>query len=162
MKKPEFTIISTKMKVIYIRFKGTYDEYGKASKEMFQELFMFACRHNLMVEGETKFLTMYHDNPFITNEKNLRTSIAMTIPHDADVIEEGRICTMEFSGKYAVLHYELTLAEYGEAWKYAYQEWTPENIKEKPRDDFPFELYVTEIPRNFEDTSLTDIYIPIE
>ena len=85
----------------------------------------------------------------------------MTIPHDVEVTEEGRICTLNFSGKYAVLHYDLTLGEYDKAWKYAYREWLFKN-EERPRDDFPFELYVTEPPKNFKESSLTDIYIPIE
>lgn len=31
----------------------------------------------------------------------------------------------------------------------------------KGRDAVPFELYVSEPPKNFKDKSLTDIYIPI-
>ncbi|WP_053595935.1 MULTISPECIES: sigma factor [Lysinibacillus] len=31
-----------------------------------------------------------------------------------------------------------------------------------PRDSFPFELYVTEPPKNFKAKSKTDIYVPIE
>lgn len=162
MKKPEITIEDIKMKVIYIRFKGTYVDFRKESKKMFKEIFNFATENNLIIDDVTKVLTIYHDNPFITNEKNLKTSVAMTIPHDVKVTEEGNICIMEFSGRYAVLHFEIALHEYDKAWKYAYKDWLLKNVDVKPRDAFPFELYVNEPPKNFKDTSLTDIYIPIE
>lgn len=162
MKKPEITIATTDMRVIYIRFRGTYAAFRRESKKMFEELFAFASERGLVVEGKSKVLTLYHDNPFITDEKNLKTSVAMTIDYDAEVVEEGRICTMAFGGKYAVLRYDLALREYDEAWRYAYEEWLFKNEKVKPRNDFPFELYVTEPPKNFKDSSLTDIYIPIE
>ncbi|WP_099203492.1 AraC family transcriptional regulator [Miniphocaeibacter massiliensis] len=162
MNKPNVTIENIEMKVIYIRFKGTYVAFRKESKKMFKELFDFAKNNDLIVEGKTKVLTIYHDNHFITDQKNLKMSVAMTIPKSAKVTEEGRICSMEFAGKYGVLHYDIKLNEYEKAWEYAYQDWLFKDSKEKPRDNFPFELYVTEPPRNLKNTSLTDIYIPIE
>ena len=162
MNNPEITINDIEMRVIYIKFKGTYVEFRKNSRKLFNELFKFATKNNLVDEGVTKVLTIYHDNPFITDEKNLRTSVAMTIPKDSIIQEEGRICSMLISGKYGVLHYELSLGEYDEAWKYGYNEWLFKSKTEKPRDSFPFELYVNEPPRNLKDKSLTDIYIPIE
>ena len=57
-------------------------------------------------------------------------------------------------------HFELSLNDYGKAWEYMYNEWLfKKNVE--PRDTFPFELYVTEPPKNFKDKSFTDIYIPI-
>lgn len=41
-----------------------------------------------------------------------------------------------------------------------YQEWLFKD-KAKPRDDVPFEMYITEPPKKMRDKSLTDIYIPI-
>lgn len=162
MKNPKIEIVNTELKVIYVRFKGTYSEFRKASRKMFNELFDFAKKNDLIIEDKTKILTIYHDNPFITDSKNLKTSIAMTVSPNVNIIEDDKICTMSFSGKYAILHYDLSLNEYEEAWQYAYQEWLFGSSNEKPRDDFPFELYVTEPPKNFKGKSLTDIYIPIE
>ena len=73
------------MKVIYVRFCGTYIEFRKQSKKMFQTLFSFAEQHNLIVKDVSKVLTIYHDNPFITDAKNLRTSVAMTIPSGTEI-----------------------------------------------------------------------------
>lgn len=162
MIKPEIAIKDKSFRVIYIRFRGEYVAFRKASRKMFNELFAFANKNDLIIEGETKVLTIYHDNPYITNSKNLKTSVAMTIPAGTKIAKEGRICEMKFSGKYAILSFELKLNEYEEAWKYAYNEWLLINNDIKPRDDFPFELYVTEPPRNLKSRSLTDIYIPVE
>ena len=41
-----------------------------------------------------------------------------------------------------------------------YQEWLFKD-DQKARDAVPFELFVTEPPKNFRDKSFTDIYIPI-
>lgn len=116
--------------------------------------------NNLIDPDKTKVLTIYDDNPFITDEKNLRTSVGMTIPKNAKVVESGNICEASISGKFAVGHFEMSGSQYGEAWQYMYQEWLFKD-KAKPRDAVPFEVYITEPPKNLKDKSFTDIYIPI-
>jgi AraC family transcriptional regulator len=153
------TEILENQKIIYIRFRGSYTEFRKNSRKLFRELFDFANKNKLIRPDTTKVLTMYDDNPYITKEKNLRTSVAMTIPTNIDVVESGNICTSSISGKFGVGHFDISAKEYGEAWQYMYQEWL---FKEgKARDAVPFELYITEPPKNLKDRSLTDIYIPI-
>lgn len=149
------------MKLIYVRFRGTYVEFRKQSNKMFKTLFSFAEQHNLVVKDVTKVLTIYHDNPFITDAGNLRTSVAMTIPNDAKIEENDEISVMSIKGKFGVGHFEISLGEYEEAWRYMYQKWMFDE-KIESRDAVPFELYVTEPPKNFKGKSLTDIYIPVE
>ena len=161
MREPNITIENIQnMKLIYIRFRGTYIEFKKQSKKMFETLFKFAKTHNLIIENETKVLNIYHDNPFITKAENLRTSVAMTVPLDIEIEENDVVSVMYINGKYGVGHFELSLNDYGKAWEYMYNEWLFKKNRE-PRDTFPFELYVTEPPKNFKDKSFTDIYIPI-
>jgi AraC family transcriptional regulator len=161
MEKPIVTIENADMRIIYIRFRGTYQEFRKNSRKLFQQLFDFAESNNLIIPDFTKVLTIYHDNPFITNEKQLRTSVAMTVPPIIPIEESGDICITEISGKFGVGHFEITAGEYGAAWNYMYEEWLFPG-EQKPRDAVPFELYVTEPPKNFKSKSFTDIYIPIE
>lgn len=161
MREPNITIENIQnMKLIYVRFRGTYIEFKKQSKKMFETLFKFAKTHNLIIENETKVLNIYHDNPFITKAENLRTSVAMTVPLDIEIEENDVVSVMYINGKYGVGHFELSLNDYGKAWEYMYNEWLFKKNRE-PRDTFPFELYVTEPPKNFKDKSFTDIYIPI-
>ena len=161
MEKPNITIENIDIRVIYVRFKGSYVDFRKNSRKLFNQLFKFAKERDLIIENVTKVLTIYQDNPFITDEKNLRTSVAMTIPKDVEINEIEEINVMTINGKYGVGHFEISAKEYGEAWNYMYNQWLFKE-KVKPRDTFPFELYVTEPPKNMKDKSFTDIYIPIE
>jgi len=162
MEIPNITIEELKdVRVIYIRFRGTYIEFRKNSRRLFNQIFKFAQDNDLIIENQTKVLTIYHDNPFITDEKNLRTSVAMTVPNDAKFVETDNITSMIINGKFGIGHFHLSPSEYGEAWTYMYQNWLFVG-SEKPRDSFPFEMYITEPPKKFKDKSYTDIYIPIE
>ncbi|MGL4695536.1 AraC family transcriptional regulator [Enterococcus larvae] len=149
-----------KQRIIYIRFRGSYVEFRRQSRKLFKELFDFAAKNNLISSDETKVLTIYDDNPFITEEVNLRTSVAMIIPANAKVVESGNVCVSSISGKFAVGHFEMSGNQYEEAWQYMYQEWLFKN-KARIRDAVPFEIYITEPPKSLKDKSLTDIYIPI-
>lgn len=162
MNRPTITIETIEMKVIYIRFRGSYLQFRKNSRKLFNELFSFAKKHQLIEENRTKVLTIYHDNPFITAADDLRTSVAMTVPVDSEVVTEGQISLMTMSGKFAVLHFELSLGEYEEAWKFVYSDELLTNENFKLRDAIPFELYVNEPPKNVKAKSKTDIYLPIE
>lgn len=161
MKQPEIRIETVSMRLIYIRFKGSYSDFRKESKTMVKKLFAYAGKYDMVDKSFTKVMTLYHDNPYITKGSNLRTSVAMLIPDDVHCVEEGDICEMTVVGKFGVGSFEISAKEYGEAWDYMYHEWL---FKEAvtPRDAVPFELYVDEPPRNMKDTSHTDIYIPIE
>jgi len=161
MENPNIETKEVELKVIYVRFKGSYLEFRKNAMKMFKKLEKYALKNNLIIDQFTKVMTCYHDNPFITDQDNLRTSVALSVPMTFNVKEDDDISQMIIKGKYAILHYSLTLKEYEEAWKYSYHEWLFKS-HHKPRDTFPFELYVTKPPRNFRDTSFTDIYIPIE
>lgn len=161
MEKPNVSIEYVNTRVIYIRFKGSYLAFRKNSRNMFNQLFKFATENHLIVENVTKVLTIYHDNPFITDAKNLRTSVAMTIPQDAIINEIDDINVLEIKGKFGVGHFEISAMEYEKAWHTMYHEWLFKS-EEKPRDSFPFELYVSEPPKRLKDKSFTDIYIPIE
>jgi len=162
MNTPTVSIeIIEEMKVIYVRFRGTYTQFRKQSKKMFKTLFSFAEQHNLIEKDVSKVLTIYHDNPFITDAKNLRTSVAMTIPSGTVIEENDDISVMSISGKFGIGHFEISLGEYGDAWQYMYHKWLFSE-KIEPRDAVPFELYVTEPPKSFKCKSFTDIYIPIK
>lgn len=150
-----------KMKVIYLRFRGSYLEFRKHSQMMYEKLFSYAVRKGIFEEGKNMVMTIYHDNPFITKSKDLRTSVAMSVNNDITDVDDDEITIMDIEGKYAVGRFDLKLTEYGEAWNYMYQAWLFKSDS-IPRDSFPFEMYMSRPPKNYKDTSTTDIYIPIE
>ncbi len=161
MNKPDITIQTIDLRVMYLRFKGTYLEFRKNSQALYQRLLSYAQKHNMIVEDQTKVMTIYHDNPFMTAQKNLRTSVAMSISESINNIDDDEITIMDIKGTYAVGRFELKRTEYGEAWTYMVHEYVLKS-QEKPRDHAPFEMYITKPPRNAQDKSITDIYIPIE
>lgn len=148
------------VQVIYIRFRGSYIEYRKNAKRMFNQLFDFATKNNLIDQDMTKVLTIYHDNPYVTSQEQLRTSVAMIVPSNLSIVEEGEISVMCLSGCFAVGHFDIKLNEYEEAWKTMYQTLFDQNTEFEDRA--PFELYVNVPPKNFKDTSLVNIYVPIK
>jgi len=161
METPNITIEEIEMKVIYIRFRGSYVAFRKNATKLLNQLIAYAKKHDLIVEGWTKILITYHDNPYITKGDDLRTSIAMMVPLNAQIDETEEITSMMIQGKYLVGHFHMSPKEYGEAWEMMYHEYLFKG-NEKPRDTFPFEMYITEPSRKFSEKSYTDIYIPIE
>ena len=83
MKKPTITKETIELKVIYVRYRGTYIGFRKNALKMYKELVKFAEKKALIIPNITKIITIYHDNPYITKEANLRTSMAMTVPLDS-------------------------------------------------------------------------------
>lgn len=161
MEVPTITLEDIDKRVIYVRFKGSYVAFRKNSRKLFNQLFAYASTNNLIIEGETKVLTIYHDNPFITDNNNLRTSVALTLPKNVSINETDEINIMRISGRFGIGHFEITAKEYESAWQYMYKEWLFKSA-EKARDGVPFELYVTEPPKRLNEKSFTDIYIPIK
>lgn len=161
MKQPEIRIETLEnQKYIYIRFRGSYLQFRKNSRKLFNQLFAYAKINQLIEENVTKVLTIYNDNPYITEPDNLRTSIAMTISSNAYPTETDEISVGSISGKFLVGRFELSAKEYGDAWNTMYQDYIFNGLYAS-RDAIPFELYVSEPPRNLTDSSITDIYIPI-
>lgn len=161
METPTITIEEIEMKVIYIRFRGSYIAFRRTARKLFNQVFAFAKKNDLIVEGWTKVMTLYHDNPYITKEHDLRTSVAMMVPLTTRIDETEEITSMMIKGKYLVGHFHLSPKEYEEAWKIMYQTYLFKG-NDKLRDSFPFEMYISEPPKKISDKSYTDIYIPIE
>jgi AraC family transcriptional regulator len=149
------------LRVIYIRHTGSYRELGAVIPGILQRLYVFAMGQKLLDPAQTKILSVYHDNPDLTDEAQLRVSLCMTISKTAKVEEKGEIGTMSISGSYAVGHFELKPMDYGAAWQYMYGEWLP-NSGYQPRDTFPFEVYVSDPSQNPGGNQLLDVCLPVE
>ncbi len=149
------------LRVIYVRHTGSYRELGAVIPGMIQKLYAFAMSRRLLDPKDTKILSVYHDNPDLTDEAQLRVSLCMTINKTAKVEEQGEIGVMSISGDYAVGHFEIPPMDYGAVWQYMYGEWLP-NSGTQPRDSFPFEVYVSDPSQNPGGNQLLDVYLPVE
>lgn len=148
------------IKVIYVRYIGSYEKLGNAYPSLIKLLFEYADSSKLTTKN-SKLLAIYHDNPEFTPKDQLRTSICLTVPSDKSVRTNGHIGTMMLpSCKYAVGHFYILQNQYGDAWDYMYKEWLT-NTEYFARDSYPFEVYLNNSENDPLHKHIVDIYIPI-
>ena len=148
------------MHVAYIRHIGPYAGDEQLFGSLFNRLCNWAGPHGLLRFPETKFISIYHDNPDITDETKLRTDVCITVPADTQV--DGEIGKAVIpAGKYAVAHFEIKPDQYGDAWNAVYGGWLPESGYQS--DDRPcFELYLGDPKEHPEGKHVMDIYAPVK
>ncbi len=150
------------IRVIYIRYTGTYTGLPAAYPGMIQSVFDFAVRHNLLLPGPPRMLSIFHDNPEFTGDDHLRTSLCLVIPDGAPVPEEGGIGSLVIpAGDYAVGHFDLRRDEFNAAWDFMYGQWLT-NSRFQPSDSYPYELYRSEPPSGPDGRQKVDICLPVE
>jgi AraC family transcriptional regulator len=148
------------MHVAYIRHIGPYAGDEQLFGKLFNKLFSWAGPRGLLRFPETKVITIYHDNPEITDESKLRTDVCITVPTNAKV--DGEIGKSIIpAGKYAIAHFEIRPDQYGDAWNAVYGGWLPESGYQP--DDRPcFELYLNDPKEHPEGKHIVDIYAPVK
>jgi AraC family transcriptional regulator len=148
------------MAVAYVRHIGPYKGDAKLFERLSEKLFKWAGPRNLVNFPETKFLIVYHDDPEITDEQKLRTSVCITVPEDTEV--DGEIGKMTVpAGKYALARFELTPADYQEAWGWVYGTWLPQSGF-VPDDRPCFELYPPESQNSSAGKNIVYICVPVK
>lgn len=156
-----FTKLEEKQ-VAYVRHIGTYDSLAKEYVKLMEKLFDYATKQNLLVEGQSWILAMYHDNPEFGEETSFRTSLGITVPDHHKVLEDGIFGVMTLEpGLYAIGHFIITPEQYPDAWNFMYQEWLT-GSGYVPRNSYPFEVYLNNPQENEDHLSEVDIYVPIE
>jgi AraC family transcriptional regulator len=146
--------------VAYVRNIGPYAKNEKLFERLINKLCAWAGPRGLLQRPDAKILAVYHDNPDITDEKNLRTDICVTIPPETKV--DGEIGKSVIpAGKYAVAHFELASDQYADAWNAIYGGWLPESGYQP--DDRPcFELYLKSPKEHPEHKCVVDIYVAVK
>ncbi|HEY9061462.1 MAG TPA: GyrI-like domain-containing protein [Pseudobacteroides sp.] len=148
------------LSVVYIRNTGSYKGDQTLFDRLFGKLYTWADARGLINFPETKMITVYHDNPEITEENNLRISACMTAPEDTQV--DGEIGKMKISGgKYAIGHFEIKGDQYQDAWNTICGEWFPESGYQ-PDEGPCFELYLNDHNQHPEKMHIVDIYVPVK
>ncbi len=146
--------------VAYIRHIGPYAGDQQLFGNLFNRLCTWAGPRGLLRFPETKFITIYYDNPDITDENKLRTDVCITVPADTQVDGEVGKATIP-AGKYAVAHFEINPEQYGDAWNAVYGGWLPESGYQP--DDRPcFEIYLNDPKEHPEGKHVVDIYAPVK
>jgi AraC family transcriptional regulator len=148
------------MHVAYVRHIGPY----KGDAALFEGLFMKLCSwagpRGLIRPPQTQFISVYYDDPEVTEDEKLRVDVCITVPEDTQV--EGEIGKMTLpGGKYAAGHFEILPSEYGEAWNAMMCGWLPESGYQC--DDRPcFELYLNDPKQHPEGKHIVNICVPVK
>jgi AraC family transcriptional regulator len=148
------------MHIAYIRNIGVYVGNSDLFEELFGKLCKWAGPRNLM-NADTKFLSVYYDDPKITDEAKLRLDVCITIPEDTKV--EGEISKQTLSaGKYAVARFEIKDSSgYKDAWESIYRDWLPESGYQ-PDNKPSYEMYENNAKDHPEGIQIVDICIPVK
>jgi len=145
------------MHVAYVRHIGPYKGDTELFGRLFGKLMKWAGPRGLLQFPETKVLTLYYDDPGVTDESKLRVDAGITVPADTPVDGEIGKTTIP-GGKYAIAHFELAANQYEDAWKAVFGGWLPESGYQ-PDDGPCYERYysVSEEP-----PFIVDICVPVK
>lgn len=111
------------MDVAYVRHVGPYQANPGLFERLFGQLCGWAGPRSLLGPG-TKFLSIYHDNPDITEAQKLRLDVAITVPANTKV--DGEIGKQRLEGgAYAVTRIRIHPTQYAEAWDSLMGGWLP-------------------------------------
>ena len=148
------------MTVAYVRHIGPYKGNSDLFDRMFTKLFKWAGARDLLNFPETKTIAVYHDNPEVTDDSKLRTSMCISVAPETEV--DGEVGKMKIDGgKYALGHFELDVDEYEDAWKMIYGDWLPQSGYQ-PDDKPCFEMYLNDPKEHPENKCIVDICIPVK
>lgn len=144
--------------VAYVRHVGPYAGDEALFGRLFGRLCQWAGPRGLLGPS-AKFLTIYHDNPEITDEDRLRISVSITVPEGTRPEGEVGVMTIE-PGKYVVARFTLDASEFGAAWNWLMAAWFPSSGYQ-PDDRYCFELALNDPHQHPEHKHVVEIWEPV-
>lgn len=146
--------------VAYVRYIGPYAGNSQLFEGLFGKIFSWAGARGLLAQPDFKCISVYHDDPNITEESKLRTSVCISVPEDTAV--DGEIGKMTIpGGKYAIGSFKISKEEYGKAWDSMCGVWLPQSGY-APADGPCFEMYLNDPKQDPEGKHIVDIYVPVK
>jgi AraC family transcriptional regulator len=123
----------------YVRFTGPYKGDSALFATLWKKLVAWAAPRGLLENPDNVYIALYHDNPEITAEENLRVSVCIGINEDMETSGEIGKMTVP-GGTYAVCRFLCGEKDYSAAWGWVYGTWLPLSGFE-PDDRPSFEWY---------------------
>jgi AraC family transcriptional regulator len=111
------------MQVAYLRHIGPFQGDSALFERLFGRLCNWAGPRGL-IRPDSKFISIYHDSPDITEAEKLRLDVAVTIPEGTQVDGEIGKQTLE-GGPYAVTRVKIRPEQYMDAWDALLGDWLP-------------------------------------
>lgn len=144
-------------KVIYIRLTGAYMALSYC--EAWKKLYAYVSEEKIN-PGSLEYICIYHDDPKVTEPKNLRTDVCFTVP--VAVQPKGEIGVKEIpGGKYLVFRYKGPYSNLGAVYDTIYGHWIPEGgyVISNARG---YEVYLNSPENTPPEELLTEICVPVE
>lgn len=143
------------MKLAGIMHIGEFDEMGS----MYQRLMKWSAQKEVLDMLNFKAITIYHDNPNVTQFSKVRYSACVTI--NKNIKAEGEIRPLAIQkGIYAIGHFEINANDFPKAWE-SMCIWVVENEYEFRDGDY-FEVYHNDHKTHPEQKFIVDFCIPLE
>ena len=149
----------TPQRIAYLRHVGPYQGDTELFGQLFGKLAMWAGPRGLLGPSAT-FVSVYHDDPGITDQSKLRTSVGVTVGDDVDV--DGEIGAMVMAGgKYACARFRIDADQYAAAWAALMGGWLPDSGYQ-PSDGPPMERYLNQPDQDPEGKHEVEICVPVK
>jgi len=146
--------------VAYVRHTGLYKNNEELFCSLWGKLMSWAGPRGLLSKGDFKMICMYHDVPEITDDKNLRLSVCVSVPEDTEV--SGEVGKMVIpGGRCAVGRFEVGSSEFQSAWDYMYSDWLPQSGFQ-PDDRSSYEILLNSPHEHPEHKHIVEICIPVK
>ncbi|MBN1541970.1 AraC family transcriptional regulator [candidate division KSB1 bacterium] len=148
------------MTVAYLRHVGPYQGDSQLFGKLFDKLFKWAGARGLLRFPETQVLSVYYDDPELTDHDKLRVDVCLTVPADTRTDGEIGKATLR-GGRYAVARFELGSDQFQQAWDAVFVGWLPESGYQ-PDDGPCFELYHNNPDEHPDHKHIFDICVPVK
>lgn len=143
------------LQLLYTRHVGDFHLIGQA----YGRLFQWAGARGLLAQPNLKTVTVYHDDPGITEISKVRQSACITISQDVEA--EGEFGLMALPQMQCVVgHFEIGPTDFQRAWDEVCA-WLSESGFQ-PADGYPYELYHNDHEQHPEKKFIVDICIPVK
>jgi AraC family transcriptional regulator len=143
------------LNLLYVRHIGAFNQI----KFAYDKLMKWAGPRGLLNFPKTQTVTVYHDDPNITNIEKLQQSACITV--DKEVKPEGEIGSMTLpASKCAVGHFDISVHEFEKAWE-SVCVWMAENGYQSG-EGLPYELYYDHEGEGENMRFVLDICVPIK
>ncbi|WP_298520543.1 GyrI-like domain-containing protein [uncultured Kordia sp.] len=134
---------------------GNFDQIPN----MYQRLMEWGHAKEVVPAQDFKALTIYHDNPNVTELSKVRYSACITVNKELKTDGDIRPVTIQ-KGNYAVGNFVIDASDFPKAWK-SMSVWVIEN-NYTFRDGTYFEVYLNDYKTHPQQKHILEIYIPIE
>jgi AraC family transcriptional regulator len=143
----------------YVRHTGPYAGDSELFGRLFGKIMAWAGPRGLL-GPETKVVSVYHDNPGLTEADKLRVSVGVSVPDDTAV--DGEIGKMTIpGGTWAIAGFELAVDEYAAAWDAVFSGWLPDSGYQ-PTDGACYEQYLNDPEQHPEHKCIVNICVPVK